>query len=129
LPAGTFIFLLSDFLVPPNRATWTHVTSRRWDVVPVVIQDPMWDTSFPDVAGLTIPFVDANTGEVLRVRLSQREVESRRAENEARIADLRAMFRSLGMEAVELTSDRPADVLGAFLAWADRRMYTRGRKW
>jgi hypothetical protein len=128
LPAGSFLFILSDFLVPPSRATWMRLVARRWDVVPVVVQDPLWDRSFPDVARLVVPFVDPETGDVVRVRLNEREVAARRAENEQRLAELRQTFRTVGIEPVELTSDRPQDVLTAFLAWADRRMYTRGRK-
>jgi hypothetical protein len=129
LPGGSFLFLLSDFLVPPSRQTWMRVVERRWDVVPVVIQDPVWDASFPDVAGVVVPFADPDTGSVTRVRLKPREVDELRAANEARRVELRATFRSSGLEAVELTSERPQDVLGAFLGWADRRLYTRGRKW
>ena len=128
LPAGSFLFVLSDFLVPPSRTTWMRVVERRWDVVPVVIQDPIWDRSFPDVARLVVPFVEAGTADIVRVRLNEREVASLRTQNERRLDDLRRMFRSAGIEPVELTSDVPQDVLAAFLAWADRRMYTRGRK-
>jgi uncharacterized protein (DUF58 family) len=128
LPAGSFVFVLSDFLAPPNRAAWMRASERRWDVVPVVIQDPLWDRSFPDVAGHVIPFLDPHTGELTRVRLSTHEVTALRRANEERLVRLRELFRAVGVEAVELTSDRPQDVLAAFLAWADRRMYTRGRK-
>jgi uncharacterized protein (DUF58 family) len=128
LPAGSFLFVLSDFLVPPSRTTWMRVVERRWDVVPVVIQDPIWDRSFADVAHLVVPFVEAGTGDIVRVRLNEREVASLRTQNERRLDDLRRMFRSAGVEPVELTSDAPQDVFAAFLAWADRRMYTRGRK-
>jgi hypothetical protein len=129
LPSGSFLFVLSDFLVPPSRATWMRAASRRWDIVPVVIQDPIWDASFPDVAGLVVPYLDPDTGERRRVRLSKKEVEALRSANESRLADLRATFRTLGLDAVEITSDGHADMLAEFLAWADRRQYTRGRKW
>jgi uncharacterized protein (DUF58 family) len=128
LPAGSFVFILSDFLVVPGRATRMRLVERRWDVVPVVAQDPLWDRSFPDVAPLVVPFVDPETGRVARVRLNEREVAALRAANEHRLAELRHLFRTAGIEPVELTSDRPQDVLAAFLTWADRRMYTRGRK-
>jgi uncharacterized protein (DUF58 family) len=128
LPAASFVFVLSDFLAPPTRAAWMRVAERRWDVVPVVVQDPVWDQSFPDVARLVVPFVDADTGAVSRVRLNEHEVARLRAANERRLAELRQTFRRVGLEPVELTSERPQDVLGAFLAWADHRMYTRGRK-
>jgi uncharacterized protein (DUF58 family) len=128
LPGGSFVFILSDFLVVPGRATWMRLVERRWDVVPVVVQDPLWDRSFPDVARLVVPFVDPETGRVARVRLTEREVGELRSANEGRLGELRHLFRTAGIEPVELTSDRPQDVLAAFLAWADRRMYTRGRK-
>ena len=128
LPAGSFVFILSDFLVPPGRSTWLRAIERRWDVVPVVVQDPLWDHSFPDVGRLVVPFVDPETGRVVRARLSEREVGDVRAANERRLGELRQLFRTAGIDPVELTSDRPQAVLAAFLAWADRRMYTRGRK-
>jgi hypothetical protein len=128
LPAGSFLFVLSDFLVPPTRTTWMHVVERRWDLVPVVVQDPLWDRSFPDVAGLVVPFVEPGTGEIVRVRLNEREVAALREQNELRLDELHRMFRSAGIEPVELTTDAPQEILAAFLAWADRRMYTRGRK-
>ena len=37
---GTFVFLLSDFLPPPPRELWLAALEHRWDLVPVVIQDP-----------------------------------------------------------------------------------------
>ena len=129
VPAGSFLFLLSDFLVPPGRVAWMRATSRRWDIVPVVIQDPIWDASFPDVAGLVVPYADPDTGEVTRVRLTKREATELRSENESRLAELRTTFRTMGLDAVEITSDGHADMLASFLAWADRRQYTRGRKW
>src|SRR5919198_2820977 len=124
LPAGTFLFVLSDFLAPPGRATWMRATSRRWDIVPVVIQDPIWVASFPDVSGLVVPYVDPDTGETRRVRLTKKETDALRAANEARFAELQTTFRTLGLDAVEISSDGPADMLAAFLAWADRRQYT-----
>ena len=123
---GRCIFLQRRQEMP--RETWSRVTERRWDVVPVVVQDPIWDRSFPDVAGLVVPFVDPASGERVRVRLSEGEVADLRAANEQRLDGLRGMFREAGIEPVELTSDRPQEILAVFLAWADRRLYTRGHK-
>ena len=83
----------------------------------------------PDVSGLVFPYLDPDTGETRRVRLSKKETETLRAANESRLAELRATFRTLGLDAVEIMSGAHADMLAAFLAWADRRQYTRGRKW
>jgi hypothetical protein len=72
--------------------------------------------------------VDAATGEVARVRLNEGEVAALREQNERRLDELHRMFRSAGIDPVQLTTDAPQEILAAFLAWADRRMYTRGRK-
>lgn len=122
LPAGTFVFVLSDFLVGPDRDDWLWALERRWEIVPVVIQDPVWEQSFPDVAGLVIPFEQAGL-----VRLSGGEVERRREENEARLRDLLYDLRALDLDPVVVSSHEPRDVLVSFLSWADQRLFTRGR--
>src|SRR5690242_8033565 len=45
LPPGTFVFVVSDFLGPPADAGWERALSFRWDIVPVVVQDPVWEQS------------------------------------------------------------------------------------
>src|ERR687897_1852554 len=88
LPLGSFVFVLSDFLAPPPCESWLEVVERGWDVIPVVIQDPTWERSFPDVSGIAIPYADPSSGETGRVRLSRSEVRARREENERRYLDL-----------------------------------------
>ena len=65
------------------------------DLVPVVIQDPVWEASFPEVGGLLVPFVDAATGRVARVRLSRREAAARRTHNEERLQEQLRFFLAL----------------------------------
>src|SRR6188472_2214135 len=43
VPPGTFVFLLSDFLPPPASSRLHLALAAGWDVVPVVIQDPVWE--------------------------------------------------------------------------------------
>jgi hypothetical protein len=126
LPAGTFVFVLSDFLAPPAPGAWQDAVARGWDVVAVVIQDPVWERSFPDVAGVAVPIADPRTGEVALVRLSRRQVLRRRREHEARYSALQEHLRSFGVEVVEVTSSDPAAVDGAFVAWAEDR---RRQRW
>ena len=128
LPAGTFVFVLSDFLVEPERDDWLWALERRWEVVPVVIQDPVWEQSFPDVGGLVLAFSSpaGNEGPGL-VRLSEAEVERRRTENEERRGDLLRRLRALDLEPVLVSSHEHRDVLSSFLNWADQRLFTRGR--
>src|SRR5919202_993654 len=56
LPPGSLVFVLSDFIVTPSDEAWLHALEFKWDVVPVVIQDPVWEQSFPEVSGIVVPF-------------------------------------------------------------------------
>jgi uncharacterized protein (DUF58 family) len=126
VPSGSFVFVLSDFLVAPPRDAWARALEHRWDVVPVVIQDPVWEQSFPRVDGVVVPVADAR-GRLRPVRLSAREAERRRAENETRRDRLLTDFVTLGIEPLLLSSSDREHVLRAFLAWSDERQFRRGR--
>lgn len=126
LPTQTFVFVLSDFLVPPDARAWQRALEHRWELVPVVIQDPVWELSFPDVGALTVPYADVRSGGVVPVYLTRAEAEARREEHEERAAELTRVFRSLGLEPVMVDSHEPGAILGAFLRWADLRMMARG---
>jgi uncharacterized protein (DUF58 family) len=127
LPAGTFVFAVSDFLQVPSRDEWLQALERRWEIVPVVIQDPVWEQSFPDVSGAAIRFLDAATGRPALAALTAREVADRREENERRRGELLRTLRGLDLEPVLISSHEPRDVSFAFLSWADQRLFTRGR--
>ncbi|MES1248262.1 MAG: hypothetical protein ABUS54_11395, partial [Actinomycetota bacterium] len=126
LPAATFVFVLSDFLAPPPAAAWQDAVAHGWDVVPVVIQDPVWEASFPDVGGVAVPVADPRTGERASVRLSRREARRRRDEHERRRQALDDELASFGLDAVHVGDSDPALVDGAFIAWAEER---RRRRW
>jgi uncharacterized protein (DUF58 family) len=125
LPTGSFVFVLSDFLVPPAPDAWLNANAHGWDVVPVVIQDPTWEQSFPDVGGVVIPVADPSDGRVRLVRLSRREVAERRAANESRLRRLLDELLSLGVEPVLLGTSDPHDIDRAFVEWAEARRQTR----
>ena len=126
LPTQAFVFVLSDFFVPPDLRVWQRALEHRWELVPVVIQDPVWEQSFPDVGGVTIPYADPESGRVVPVYLSGREAAELRAANEARFERLVRDFRSLGVEAVSVSSHDYGDLLASFLRWADLRQMWRG---
>jgi len=128
LPGGTFLFIVSDFLVLPRRDEWLHALERRFEIVPVVLQDPIWEQSFPDVSGLAVPFVDGESGQVRVAALSADEAAERRSENEGRFRELIRMFHGLDMDPVVVSSHEHRDVVFAFLRWADDRLLTRGRR-
>jgi len=124
-PGGSFLFLVSDFLVLPSHETWAALSGERWDVVPVVIQDPLWEQSFPDVHGISVPLADEATGKRLLVRLSKRECLDLRARHERRFAALLTTFRRQALEPVVISGSGRASVLGAFLEWSERRRLVR----
>jgi uncharacterized protein (DUF58 family) len=128
LPSGTFLFVLSDFLAPPPVSAWLEAGARRWDVVPVVIQDPVWEQSFPDVGTVVLPVADPAGGGTRLVRLTAREARARRAENEARLARLIGELESLGFDPLVLGSDGAEEIDVAFLGWADLREAARWRR-
>src|SRR5205807_649758 len=72
LPATSFVFVVSDFLVPPDEEAWAEAAARGLDLVPVVVQDPDWEQSFPAVGGCVLPVADPATGAVRPVRLTRR---------------------------------------------------------
>ena len=126
VPRGSFVFVLSDFLSGPSRTAWRSALEHEWDLVPVVIQDPLWERSFPDVSGIVVRFSEPGSGAARHVRLSQSEAAQQRLENERRWATLVADFRALGVDPVVLSSGDPAAIASDFLGWADERMYARG---
>ena len=129
LPPGTFVFVLSDFLAPPPREAWERAVRRRWDVIPVVVQDPTWERSFPLAHGIALPLWDAPRGRAATLRLSPRQAQERRAANARRHDELVASLLELQLEPVVLHASEPELVLGEFLAWADGRAYVRGLEW
>jgi uncharacterized protein (DUF58 family) len=129
MPAGSFVFVFSDFLVAPPDGVWVDALEHRWDVIPVVIQDPVWEQSFPDVAGIVVPVADAASGRVSYVRLTRREVAERREANERRFESLLRRFDALDLQPVVLSSADPGSVLSAFLTWSEWRKALKGRPW
>ena len=126
LPTQAFVFVISDFLVPPDLPAWERALEHRWELVPVVVADPVWEASFPDVGGITVPYADPARGSIVPVYLTRREARRLRAENEERRDGLTRDFRGLGAEPVVVDSHAPGDVLGSFLRWADLRVMARG---
>ena len=127
VPAGTFVFVVSDFLRPPSRELWLRVLARRLDAIPVVVQDRVWEQSFPDVGGVVVPFADPRTGKTVLAELTAAEVRVRREANEERRASLLRELRRLDLEPVLVESSGLHDVFRSFLAWVDRRRSARGR--
>ena len=128
LPPGTFVFVCSDFLAPPEPAWWARALAYRWDVVPVILQDPVWEQSFPDVDGVVVPFAEPG-GRRHAVRLRRGESAERRSANEQRLAGLVGELRAFGLEPVVLDRSDDAAVLDALSAWGETRLAVRRGEW
>ena len=123
IPGGSFAFVLSDFLVPHAEESIAAVLSRAIDLVPVVIQDPTWEASFPAaVGGLVLPLADPRSGKRADVRVSRAEADARRLANEARHGELLDRLAGLGLDPISLATAEPAGILRAFLEWAASRV-------
>jgi uncharacterized protein (DUF58 family) len=123
--AGTFVFVLSDFVPVPSKEMWMTAFESQWDVIPVVIQDPTWERSFPDVSRIVVSLRDPDTGRLVPVRLRRKEIAERREANEERFAELLAFFQSLDIDPVVVSASESADVLTSFLQWTERRRARR----
>ena len=126
LPAGSFVFVVSDFLVEVPSALWLRLRARGLDVVPVVVQDPTWEQSFPAVAGTVLPIREPSSGRVADLYVRGRDARRRRNQmNEQRRAALLARFRRFGFDPVLIDAADPTRIGAAFTRWADRRRQLR----
>ena len=123
--AGSFVFVCSDFLAPPAPHTWLTAVEHHWDVIPIVIQDPVWEQSFPDVSGIAVPFRDPGSGRVTHVRLTAKEALARRRAHEQRLRDLLDELRMLDLDPLVVSSSDPAEIHAAFLEWTELRRERR----
>jgi uncharacterized protein (DUF58 family) len=121
LPTGSFVFVVSDFLVPVPARLWLRLRALRWDVVPVIVQDAVWEQTFPAVGGVVLPVADPASGQVQDVWVSAREARDRARANETRFDELLSRFRRLGFDPVVLDTSDPREIGDRFRAWADRR--------
>jgi len=128
LPQGSFVFILSDFLDEVAAGTWAGLQRSRWDVVPVVVQDPVWEQSFPAVDGVEVPFRAPGDDSIQLVRLTASEVAARRRGNEGRLEQLLHRFARLGFDPVVLGTSSPFAIDGAFVRWAQSRRLRRRRR-
>ena len=126
LPTQAFVFVLSDFVVPPDLGVWQRALEHRWELVPVIVQDPLWERTFPDVGGITIPYAEPADGRVAPIYVTRKEADVLRREHEERWTTLIRNFRSLGIESVAVHTHDLAGTLDAFLRWADLRLMWRG---
>ena len=125
---GAFVFVLSDFLDETllSADIWEHIVQSGYDPIPVLIQDPVWERTFPlNAAGLILPFRNPITGAEEERRYSRREAAEQRAENESRLARIRDTFTNTGLDWIEISTTDPYEINVACKAWATGR---KGRR-
>jgi hypothetical protein len=123
LGRGSFVFLVSDFLALPPEDVWQETLERGWDVVPVLLQDPVWEQSFPDVAGVVLPIWDPDAQRVRPTYLTAPECAERRAANELRFRAIVECFERLGLDPILLSRSDDESVYQAFNDWAQARRF------
>jgi uncharacterized protein (DUF58 family) len=129
LSSGTFIFVISDFLGSGlTDSAVLGTVARRWEVVPVVVQDPTWEQSFPLIGPLVLALASPGGDERLEVRISQREARSLRDANARRHQELFSHLTLLGLDPVSLTTADSPTIDRTFLDWASRRRDLRQRR-
>ena len=125
------VFLVSDFLAPEGQ--WADVeaalavASRRHDLVPVVVSDPI-EEALPAKAGSGLwglwPVTDAETGETVLVDLGDAKARAAYAAAASQMRDRRdRLFRKLSLDAVRVRpgDDYVAPLAALFRARARRR--------
>src|SRR4029079_10389094 len=125
VPWASFVFVLSDFLEATPLETWESALDRGWDIVPVVVQDPVWEQRFPDVDRVVAPLVGSD-GRVRLVRLAKGESRAWRERHEARLAGLVDGLRSLGVEPVLIGGAARGHGFHAVPTWSAERQAAWG---
>src|ERR1043165_8851416 len=100
--------------------TMLRQANRRHDVVAVQISD-RYELELPDLGRLILN--DAETGEVVEINTGDERKRKAFAERQARAqAELGKLFRSAGIDAIQLRTDRPYGVaLARFFETRERR--------
>ncbi len=123
-PPGCIVFVVSDFLRSPPAEAWFGARARRWDFVPVVIQDPVWEQGFPRIGRSVLPIADPVSGRVTRVRLTASDARQLNVEHATRLTDLLQLFHDLDFDPVVLGTSDPYEIDASFQTWAKRRRFT-----
>jgi len=110
------VFLVSDF-IDENFERDLALTRSRHDLIPVRISDPR-ESTLPDV-GL-IELEDAETGERVLVDTRRRRIrDAFAARGRGEQQSLEGLLRSMGMDTLEISTDRP--YMKALLSFFRRR--------
>ena len=127
LPVGTFVFVVSDHLEPLRGRVWTRLRGLGWDVTLLVVQDPLWEQSFPRIGGVVLPLAEPGSERRTDVWIGRRRAEALAAANERRLDETIARARRLGFDSVVVGTSDQGEIAGLLHAWAARRRTLRRR--
>ena len=97
-------FVISDFIAPDFRRP-LRIAHRYHEVVPVCISDPL-EAALPKLGLLNVH--DLETGATITIDTHNKRIRQRYQARQLEIVDKRRqMFRSLGIEPVEVVTDQP----------------------
>ena len=90
-------------------------------MTPILVQDPVWEQSFPRIGGVVVRFAEPGSTRPTDVWLGRRRAKALAAANERRLEETIGRFRRLGFDPVLVgTSDR-SEITRLLHAWAARR--------
>ena len=119
----SLVFMVSDFISPPDWEKDLTALAMRHDVIAVRLTD-LLETRMPDLGLMT--FQDAESGEQLFVDTHDRNFQSRFAQAaDARERALQATFEKSGVDVVELATED--DVMDALVRFAALRKHSLRR--
>lgn len=121
LPGGSFVFCCSDFLEVPTQRTLAMIVDAQWELVPVVVQDPLWEQSYPEAAGEVALPVHDRAGRFRLLRQSRADVRERRRAHEARLRRLEELFTGYGFPPIVISKAGTDALADALLSWNVRR--------
>lgn len=87
----------------------------------MVVQDPVWERSFPHIADTALAIADPSTSKVRGVLMAAAEAVRRRRANERRLRELLELFLALDVSPVLISAAEHDDVLRELSSWADGR--------
>lgn len=127
LPPGTMCFILSDFFAMPPKDQWRWLLKRMGlDLVPVLIQDPRLEQSFPvEFANIEIPYTDPHSGRVMRIAFTKGEARELKKRHEMRYRQIVKRFQDLRLDPIIISRNDPTYIFQQLSIWAKQRKTKR----
>ncbi len=91
----------------------------------MIVQDPVWEQSFPTIGGTMLPVTDPATGRTTAIRVRGRDARRLRDEHAARLRSLVDLFHALDSDPIVLGTSDEHQIDLSFQGWANRRRFQR----